>query len=109
MSVGSLSSVLSSVAGSPLAQTKGSEPERAEQAVVSQQTRSESDRKAEAAAGIGETNGEDHEPAERDADGRRPWEEPPGTPPDSLDDTAASQPPGKDATRQTGRLLDLTG
>ncbi len=109
MSIGSLSSVMGSVAGAPLAQTKGSEPERAEQTVVAQQTRADSDRKAEAAAGIGETDGEDHEPAERDADGRRPWEAPPGTPPDALDGAAASPPPCKDATGQTGRLLDLTG
>ena len=36
-------------------------------------------RKAEAAAGVGEPDGEDHETAERDADGRRPWEESAGT------------------------------
>ncbi len=109
MSIGSLSSVMSSVAGSPLAQTRGAEPERAEHAAVAQQTRMESDRKAEAAAGIGETNGEDHEPAERDADGRRPWEPPPHRPPDATDDSAAPQPPAKDTSGQTGRLLDLTG
>ena len=33
--------------------------------------------KAEAAAGVGEPDGEDHETAERDADGRRPWEDQP--------------------------------
>ena len=34
-------------------------------------------RKAEAAAGVGEPDGEDHETAERDGDGRRPWEDQP--------------------------------
>ena len=34
-------------------------------------------KEAAAAAGVGEPDGEDHETAERDADGRRPWEDPP--------------------------------
>ena len=80
MSVGPMGGVAGSVAGSPLAQTKGSEPERAQQEAVAQQRRAESDQKADSAAGIGETDGEDHETAERDADGRRPWEPPPEEP-----------------------------
>ena len=70
MSVGPLGGVAGSVAGSPLAQTKGSEPNGPSKTPV-QQRRVETDRRAEAAAGIGETDGEDHETDERDADGRR--------------------------------------
>ena len=35
------------------------------------------DEKATAADGVGEPDGEDHETAERDGDGRRDWEDPP--------------------------------
>ena len=65
-----------SAAGSPLAQTKGAALERAQEEVGAEQRRLYHDRKAEAAAGVGEPDGEDHQTAQRDADGRRPWEEP---------------------------------
>lgn len=112
MSVGPMGGVAGSVAGSPLAQTKGSEPERAQQDAVAQQRRVESDQKADSAAGIGETDGEDHETAERDADGRRPWEPPPeAKDPEQTEDQSAppAQPQSKDATGQSGNLLDLSG
>jgi hypothetical protein len=112
MSVGPLGGVAGSVAGSPLAQTKGAEPERAQQDAVAQQRRVDSDQKADDAAGIGQTDGEDHEPAERDADGRRPWEPPPeahGTPPAGDPSGPPSPPQSKDATGQRGGLLDLSG
>ena len=112
MSVGPMGGVAGSVAGSPLAQTKGSEPERVQQDTVAQQRRVDSDQKAESAAGIGETDGEDHETAERDADGRRPWEPPP-EPKDAepAEEQAGQTPPpqSKDATGQSGNLLDLSG
>ncbi len=112
MSIGPLGGVPASAAGSPLAQTKGSDVERAEQDTGSQQRRVDTDQKAENAAGIGEADGEDHETAERDADGRRLWEEPPQG--EAADDAEApSGPPqdrrSKDATGQSGNLLDLTG
>ncbi len=110
MSIGSLGSVAASVAGSPLAQAKGSETERAEQDVGAQQRRVQSDQKAEAAAGIGETDGEEHQPAERDADGRRPWEAPPQRPAGQTEeDPGVRQVHSKDATGQSGNLLDLSG
>ncbi len=62
-----------------MAQTKGSEVERAEQQLGARQRQVYHGRKAEAAAGVGEPDGEDHEATERDADGRHPWEEPPET------------------------------
>ena len=112
MSVGPMGGVAGSVAGSPLAQTKGSEPERAQQDAVAQQRRAESDQKADSAAGIGETDGEDHETAVRDADGRRPWEPPPEAKnAEQTEDQSAppAQPQSKDATGQSGNLLDLSG
>ncbi len=112
MSVGPMGSVAGSVAGSTLAQTQGSETERARQDAGSQQRQIQTDEKAEAAAGIGATDGEDHEAADRDADGRRLWEhdaEEEGT--KQPDEEPEAQPPrqSKDATGQSGNLLDLSG
>ena len=112
MSVGPMGGIAGSVAGSPLAQTQGAEPERARQDSAAQQRRIESDQKAEAAAGIGETDGEDHETAERDADGRRPWEIPPEAENAETADEHAGPgkaPRSKDATGHSGNLLDLSG
>jgi hypothetical protein len=108
MSIGPMGGLAGSAAGSPLAQTSGSEVERAEQDAVGQKRRTQMDQKAENAAGIGETNGEDHETEERDADGRRLWEESPPTnqPPDAPDADARAS---KDASGQRGNLLDLSG
>ena len=75
MSIGPTGGIAGSAAGSPLAQTSGSEVQRAEQDAAGQKRRIQMDQKAENAAGIGETDGEDHETEERDADGRRLWEE----------------------------------
>ena len=64
------------------------------------------ERKAEAAAGVGEPDGEDHETHDRNADGRRPWEDQPAP-------EADAEPPdmrqSKDPSGQSGNLLDLTG
>ena len=114
MSMGPLGGIAGSVAGSPLAQTQGSETERARQDAGAQQRRIDSDQKADSAAGIGETDGEDHETAERDADGRRLWE---GSPEEKdaqeqdADENLAPLEPrqSKDATGQSGNLLDLSG
>jgi hypothetical protein len=86
--------------------------ERAQQDNTGAERRIQSDRKAEHASGIGETDGEDHETAERDADGRRIWEERSGsTENDSPETDAPAQdhPVSKDATGQRGNLLDLSG
>ncbi len=110
MSMGPMSGIVGSAAGSPLAQTKGADPQRAQQDIGAQQRRIESDQKAESAAGIGEADGEDHEAAERDADGRRLWEKPPQT--DNVEDVeadATQQRQSKDATGESGNLLDLSG
>ena len=90
------SSGAAGAAGSPLAQTKGSEVERAEQELGARQRQVYHGRKAEAAAGVGEPDGEDHEAAERDADGRRAWEEPPDAKEDAgSPEHAAEQRPGR--------------
>ena len=111
MSVGPLGGIAGSVAGSPLAQSKGSDVERAQQDAANQARRTAADKKAENAAGIGEADGEDHETADRDADGRRLWE----AQPEAASDDAPAQEgrseraPAKDASGQRGNLLDLSG
>ena len=107
MSMGPLGGIGSSAAGSPLARTGGSEVERAQQDAGTQERRVSSDRRAEAAAGIDQPDGENHETAERDADGRRLWEEAPPLkqkPPEEGEERKS-----KDTTGQSGRLLDLSG
>jgi hypothetical protein len=105
MSIGPLGGA-ASVAGTPLAQAKGSDVERAHGEVGAQRRRVYHGQKAEAAAGVGQPDGEDHETADRDADGRRPWEDQPAP-----EENAASQgvPRSKDPSRQSGNLLDLNG
>ena len=94
------------VAGTPLAQAKGSDVERARGEVGAQRRQVYHERKAEAAAGVGEPDGEDHETADRDADGRRPWEARPAS---ERNDVSSDPPRSKDPLRQSGNLLDLNG
>ena len=107
MSVGPLGGIAGSAAGSPLAQTKGPETERLQQDAGAQETRVQNQTKAETASGIGEADGQDHQTADRDADGRSPWKIPArkagGQSP------AADEAQTKDPTGQSGNLLDLTG
>jgi hypothetical protein len=112
MSLGPLGAVAASAAGSPLAQTKGSDVERAQQETSNQARQVQANLKAENAAGIGEADGEDHETAERDADGRRLWEGPPQGPAADQAEEAPAAPDArrsKDPTGHCGNLLDLTG
>src|SRR5215510_7794923 len=75
MSVGPLASLPASAAGQSLAQAQGSDVERAGLETVAQQHRATGEKKAEAAAGVGATDAEGEEAHERDADGRRLWED----------------------------------
>jgi hypothetical protein len=101
---------VASAAGTSLAQSKGSEVERANNEVGAQQRQVFGERKAESAAGIGETDGQDHETAERDADGRRLWEAAGERKKGSdAQDSGSSPPLSKDASGQSGNLLDLSG
>jgi hypothetical protein len=109
MSIGSLPSIVASAAGTALAQAKA-EVERTNVEVGAQQRQVFNDQKAESAAGIGETDGQDHEAAERDADGRRFWEAPPDGKKEPAKENPEPIPPqSRDATGQAGNLLDLSG
>ena len=109
MNVGPLG-MIGSIAGSPLAQTKGSDIDKNKTDTGNQQRQVETNLKAEAAEGIGTTQ-EDSETSDRDADGRRLWE---------LDGTARkaaaeetseeyTPPQAKDPTGERGGTLDLSG
>jgi hypothetical protein len=110
MSIGPLGGFVGNVAGAPLAQSKGSEVERAHQEQGAQQRQLQNEARAEAAAGVGETDGQDHETAGRDADGRRLWERATGKKEPSASSAAPAPPSGsKDTTGQSGTQLDLSG
>jgi hypothetical protein len=100
------SGITTAVAGSPLAQAKGANVERAHGEVGAQRRRVYHERKAEAAAGIGEPDGDDLEIADRTGDGRRPWEEPPE--PEESNSTG-SHADGNHLSQESGNLLDLNG
>jgi hypothetical protein len=108
MSIGPMGGILASAAGSPLAQTKGTDVDQSQQASAAQSRQTAFEKKAEAAAGIGETDGQDHETADRDADGRLPWkyilEEK-----KTSEDTPSDTPPTPDPSGDAGNLLDLSG
>ena len=107
MSVGPLGGVFASVAGSPLAQTAGSDVDRTRQAASNQQRQVQAHEKAEAAAGIGKPDGEEHQTNDRDADGRRLWEI--GRPGKAAAAEAPAPPLSKDASGTSGNQLDLSG
>ncbi len=109
MSVGPMGGIAASAAGAPLAQTKGSDVERSQHAASNQERRVQNDVRADSAAGIGETDGENHEAAERDADGRRPWEATPNAAQPAANEENSAQHQAKDASGQCGKLLDLSG
>ena len=109
MKVGSIG-IVASAAATPAAQSRSSDVERAQRDATVQQRQLQSDAKAEAAAGIGRADGDEHQAAERDADGRRLWEEPADTKPEHATDDSGSQPrSSRDTTGQAGSQLDLTG
>jgi len=108
--VGAMSGVVGSAAGAPLSQTAGSETERAKTDSSAKQRQVNNDTKAEKSAGIGQTEG-DEGPADRDADGRKLWED--NATPDKQEESrlAEPEPPRqtKDPTGQSGGELDLMG
>ena len=110
MSIGPASGIAGSAAGAPLSQTKSKDVEQAQRETAAQQRQVDTERQAENAAGIGQTQ-EDSEASERDADGRRLWEQAPQKPGDEPA-SDEEQPPGKrsiDPTGTRGEQLDLTG
>lgn len=110
MSVGPMSGVLGSAAGAPLSQTSGSETERSAKDASATQRKVTSDNKADQSAGIGQTEG-DQATSERDADGRRLWEDNQAR--DRREEQSASEPEpprqAKDPSGMSGGSLDLTG
>ena len=104
MSTGPIGSV-AGVFGTGYAQ-RAADLDRAAQETAGQDRRVAAEAHAEMAAGIGQTEGEGNEAADRDADGRRPFEQP-ATPRGQED----GQPPppvprARDATGQLGNALD---
>jgi len=110
MNVGAMSGIVGSAAGAPLSQTKGSETERAQKDAVAGQRQADSEKKAEKASGVGETT-EDQGVSERDADGRRLWEQAQDEAAIEAENAAADEPSrqAKDLTGNSGNALDLTG
>lgn len=99
-----------SFAGAPLAQQKGSEVERASHDTVAQARQSKSDALATDAAGVAATDGDDTQPHERDADGRRLWEAPADNKPEATADAPPAAPSqSRDPTGTSGSQLDLLG
>jgi hypothetical protein len=95
--------------GTILAQPFG-DTDRAQHDSGAQQSQLHSDLKAEQAAGIGQTDGEEHETEDRDGDGRRPWELPPKKKEaNSTEVVAETPPPAKDPSGERGNSHDLTG
>lgn len=108
MSIGSVPGLIGSAAGAPLAQTKGSEIERARQDAGAQHRKSESVDKADLAAGIGQTS-EDQEASDRDADGRRIWEIDENRKQQLEEEASRNERKSKDATGLSGNQVDLSG
>ena len=100
------SGIVSSAAGAPLSQSKGSEIEKAQKDASSTQRQVEGDKKAADSAGIGQTE-QDEGTSERDADGRRFWERNEHNKEHSGEDSQPRQ--AKDPEGQSGTSLDLTG
>jgi hypothetical protein len=106
MNVGATTGALTSAAGAPLSQTAGAEAERTQKESSVQQRLADAQTKSEKASGIGQMD-EDQQASERDADGRRLWE-------DTRKKKAAEAEPAesrqaKDPTGMSGNSLDLTG
>lgn len=108
MNIGPTSVSLGGLAATPLAQSKGKELDRSAEAAAQDAHRLHSEKLAERANGVGQTDGEDHQAEERDADGRRPWEIPDRARPTQSNDSSGGQQ-GPDPSGQLGRLIDLSG
>jgi len=106
MSVGPLNPVNATAAGTPLSQASGPDVARAQQEAANSQRAAQSQIQAESAAGIPQTDGQDLDPGERDADGRRPWRLRRHRPGTSIDATTSV---GTSPVGNEGGLLDLSG
>jgi hypothetical protein len=105
MSIGPMAGLPASIAGLSAAQAKGSEVDRGPQELAARQREAYYAQKADDAANVGQTDGEDHETADRDADGRLAWT----PPPDAGRKGEQPLPNSRDASGQSGNLLDVSG
>jgi hypothetical protein len=108
MSVAPSGGLVGSVAGTPVAQTKGSEVERDQRESAAQAREVDLFGQSERAQGVGQT-AQDHEISERDADGRRPWETTSRTPEDHEASVTHDPLQSKDVAGTSGNQLDVTG
>jgi len=108
MSIASLG-IAGSLAGTALPQ-RAAESEKAQRETTEQARTADATQQAENAAGIGQTE-EDSQASERDADGRRLWEEQrrAKAKPTEPEPQTSSAPLAKDPTGARGSQLDLLG
>ncbi len=109
MSIGPMTSIGGSVAGTALAQTRSSDVDRAGQESSARELRRQSEQNAELAAGIGQADGDNHQAADRDADGRRLWESRRRQAAEDGGSDAPRRLEVPDPTGQSGSMLDLSG
>ena len=102
--------MIGSVAGTPMSQAKGTDTDKNAQDTVDQSRESKTAEKAEQAAGVGQTE-QDEQASERDADGRRLWEDTGdgSTTENTQEDSPQGSALSKDPTGQSGTQLDLSG
>lgn len=108
MNIGATTGTLGSAAGAPLSQTAGAEAERTQKESSVQQRIADAQAKSEKASGIGQME-QDQEASERDADGRRLWEDSTKKKDEAGVDPAEGGRQAKDVTGMSGNSLDLTG
>jgi hypothetical protein len=109
MNIGATTGALGSAAGAPLSQTAGSEAERTQKEASVQARLADAQTKSEKASGIGQME-QDQEASERDADGRRLWEDTAKKKEqEAAAEAADAQRQAKDPTGMSGNSLDLTG
>ena len=106
MNIGATTGALTSAAGAPLSQSAGAEAERTQRDSAVQQRLADGQEKSEKASGIGQMD-EDQQASERDADGRRLWEDTKKKTQTAEEAEATRQ--AKDASGLSGNSLDLTG
>lgn len=100
---------IGSLAATPAAQ-RGPETDKSQRDAGALEQVQQSQLAAEQASGIGQTR-EESETSERDADGRRLWEEPARKKPSAAPTASPDAPstPSPDPTGQCGTQLDLLG
>jgi|GEM_PF-4285911 len=115
MTVGSSSPLIAAVAA-PLAQSRGTEVDRAQQVAAAFERQLRSEALADRAGGIAAADGEDNQAGDRDADGRMPWRaQTPGQHAEQGSEAPQKRPPttvvpflATESALQSGLRLDVT-